>query len=170
MRARSSEPRTVTFWHVFKSCLHCASPFLRAGGGSRLCLRCASLCSSASMRSVRAVRKAIAAGELSHFSALYCVDCGAFADRYEHRDYAEPLKVDPVCRSCNARRGHALPFSKLCPGLTENSIGRIVRNEWQLWPTGRVPRSDSTLEGKRRCPWPLTRHHIGARARDAVGA
>lgn len=34
-----------------------------------------------------------------------CVDCGAIATVYEHRDYGRPLDVEPVCRACNGRRG-----------------------------------------------------------------
>lgn len=36
-----------------------------------------------------------------------CVDCGGVACEYDHRDYSRPLDVQPVCRSCNARRGTA---------------------------------------------------------------
>lgn len=36
-----------------------------------------------------------------------CVDCGAPADRYDHRDYSKPLDVEPVYCSCNGRRGPA---------------------------------------------------------------
>lgn len=37
-----------------------------------------------------------------------CTDCGKPADRYDHRNYAEPLNVDPVCAGCNALRGPAV--------------------------------------------------------------
>lgn len=36
-----------------------------------------------------------------------CVDCGAPAECHDHRDYSKPLHVEPVCRSCNVRRGPA---------------------------------------------------------------
>lgn len=39
---------------------------------------------------------------------VLCVDCGAPAAVYDHREYARPLDVVPVCRGCNARRGPAL--------------------------------------------------------------
>lgn len=42
-----------------------------------------------------------------------CVDCGLKAQHYDHRDYLEPLVVEPVCGSCNHRRGFASDtFSK----------------------------------------------------------
>lgn len=34
-----------------------------------------------------------------------CVDCGGVADRYDHRNYARPLDVEPVCAACNQLRG-----------------------------------------------------------------
>lgn len=37
-----------------------------------------------------------------------CVDCGAVAEVYDHRDYSKPLDVQPVCRSCNLKRGPGL--------------------------------------------------------------
>lgn len=36
-----------------------------------------------------------------------CVDCGKRAHDYDHRDYSKPLEVEPVCRSCNLKRGPA---------------------------------------------------------------
>jgi hypothetical protein len=36
-----------------------------------------------------------------------CVDCGAPATDYDHRNYDKPLDVDPVCHKCNCRRGPA---------------------------------------------------------------
>lgn len=39
-----------------------------------------------------------------------CVDCGAKATDFDHRDYTKPLDVEPVCRACNIRRGPALKF------------------------------------------------------------
>lgn len=37
-----------------------------------------------------------------------CVDCGNRAVHYDHRDYAKPLEVEPVCQSCNMKRGRGL--------------------------------------------------------------
>lgn len=39
--------------------------------------------------------------------SIACVDCGKPAAEYEHRDYSRPLDVEPVCNSCNAKRGTA---------------------------------------------------------------
>lgn len=56
---------------------------------------------------MREVYRARAAGELPPASSLACVDCGAQAAGYDHRDYNAPLAVEPVCRKCNSRRGAA---------------------------------------------------------------
>jgi hypothetical protein len=40
--------------------------------------------------------------------SIACVDCGAAAVEYDHRDYGRPLDVDPVCRVCNKKRGTAI--------------------------------------------------------------
>src|SRR5688572_26318932 len=46
-------------------------------------------------------------------STIVCVDCGTrLANCYDHRDYSQPLKVDPVCTRCNMHRGPGI-FSKL---------------------------------------------------------
>jgi hypothetical protein len=64
-----------------------------------------------------AVSRAKRKGLLPEPSTLSCVDCGRRAEQYDHRDYNEPLKVDPVCRSCNVMRGHAIPFNPYLVGL-----------------------------------------------------
>lgn len=56
------------------------------------------------------VAMAIRLGFLRTISECVCVDCGARATDYDHRDYSKPLDVDPVCRPCNFRRGPAKPF------------------------------------------------------------
>lgn len=55
------------------------------------------------------VSKAKALGILPSLASgdYECVDCGGVATEYEHRDYAKPLEVEPVCRGCNLRRGGA---------------------------------------------------------------
>lgn len=56
------------------------------------------------------VNKAVKKGILPHVSTLICVDCGKPAQCYEHRDYNKPLEVVPTCKSCNTRRGSAIPL------------------------------------------------------------
>jgi len=40
-------------------------------------------------------------------ASIACVDCGAKATQYDHRDYRRPLDVVPVCHRCNLKRGPA---------------------------------------------------------------
>src|SRR3977135_3701874 len=60
-------------------------------------------------RAYKAVQKAIQAGDLLELPnpQVGCVDCGAPATVYDHRDYERPLEVQAVCQSCNLRRGSA---------------------------------------------------------------
>lgn len=69
-------------------------------------------------------RSAVRSGALAHPTTCKCVDCGADATQYDHRDYNYPLVVEPVCRSCNSKRGPAIPVS-----------GRLAR----VIEKGRVP-------------------------------
>lgn len=39
--------------------------------------------------------------------SIACSDCDKPAKQYDHRDYSRALDVEPVCRSCNVRRGTA---------------------------------------------------------------
>lgn len=55
------------------------------------------------------VQRAIREGRLTRASEHQCVDCGKQACDYDHRDYNQPLAVQPVCRSCNLKRGPAIP-------------------------------------------------------------
>ena len=57
------------------------------------------------------VGKAIKAGLLVNLRnvRVKCVDCRwRRASMYDHREYRRPLDVQPVCRRCNIKRGHAI--------------------------------------------------------------
>ena len=58
-------------------------------------------------RAHASVAKAVKLGHLPKIRTLQCVDCSAVAQCFDHRDYAEPLHVEPVCDSCNRVRGVA---------------------------------------------------------------
>lgn len=54
------------------------------------------------------VQKAKACGLLPQLDgSIACTDCDGAAYAYDHRDYSRPLDVEPVCQSCNLRRGTA---------------------------------------------------------------
>lgn len=61
----------------------------------------------AQIKAISEVSKAVKRGELVPATHFVCTDCGAPATEYEHRNYRRPLDVDPVCRSCNIKRGPA---------------------------------------------------------------
>ncbi len=60
-----------------------------------------------------AVSRAIASGQLKRAAEFSCVDCGKPARHYDHREYAKPLQVEPVCQKCNVRRGPAIDAASL---------------------------------------------------------
>ena len=59
-----------------------------------------------------AVKDAVKAGLLADLKCalIPCVDCGKIAVCYDHRDYSKPLEVEPVCKSCDAKRGPGEPY------------------------------------------------------------
>jgi hypothetical protein len=103
-----------------RPCHECGrTPFLRIGirwtsaeAKSRLCGRCHRQAIDArrpyQLKAIQAVNAAKQARAIPPACELTCVDCGSPAFDYDHRDYAHPLRVDPVCRGCNIRRGYAL--------------------------------------------------------------
>jgi len=62
------------------------------------------------LRAAAIVAHAKKTGVLIPLSSLKCVDCGNDAQAYDHRDYRKPLDVEPVCMSCNSKRGPAKPY------------------------------------------------------------
>ena len=52
-----------------------------------------------------AIALAVRLRKIKPASAFRCVDCNEPATEYDHRDYANPNAVDPVCKRCNGRRG-----------------------------------------------------------------
>lgn len=51
------------------------------------------------------VSVAVRMGRLPDVKQLRCSDCGERAACWEHRDYRYALWVEPVCVSCNSKRG-----------------------------------------------------------------
>lgn len=78
---------------------------------------------------LRAVAKAIQDGRLPKLDgSIPCADCGEPASVYDHREYAKPLEVTPVCQPCNVRRG---PAKETAPLLVANWLydGRFDATE-----------------------------------------
>lgn len=71
--------------------------------------KCSFAVSEISKRATVKVKKAIKSGLIQPISPeTLCVDCGKPARDYDHRHYRKPLDVEPVCRTCNQKRGPAL--------------------------------------------------------------
>lgn len=75
------------------------------------------------LRAGSEVAMAIREGRLTHPRTLKCSDCCGTASEYDHRDYNFPLRVDPVCRGCNARRGPAIPRKGFFAEVFETEYG-----------------------------------------------
>jgi hypothetical protein len=100
----------------------------------------------AAMRAAQIVCRAIKAGKLVHPTKLMCVDCKVKPARvYEHRDYAEPLTVEPVCNGCNLLRGPAA-LSKAVPSNGNKRRTRLPMN----WGHMRNLNRDTDLRAKDR--------------------
>ena len=97
-----------------KKCPHCGKEFNNRHVMAVYCLKCMDwgkrhpLATKASSKVARAIK----AGVLRPVTEFSCVDCGENAEHYDHRDYTKPLDVDPVCCSCNCRRGPAYPYNR----------------------------------------------------------
>jgi len=68
------------------------------------------------------VHRAIVNGELAAVHTCLCADCGKVAQHYDHRDYNRPLDVEPVCHSCNLKRGPAIPRKGYFAGLFSGKL------------------------------------------------
>ena len=99
-------------------CKICNDEILDRHGLAKICFPCdRGDYGAGRSRAHAAIQKAIKTGQLLHPKNFFCIDCGAPAKCYDHRDYNKPLEVDPVCRKCNFHRGLAIPLdmSKALP-------------------------------------------------------
>jgi len=92
-------------WSPQRECFHCGGS--TEGAGRYYCSVCKSEQVLRSNEAVKVVGSMVANGILPSPQELDCADCGKTAEHYDHRDYAEPEKVEPVCRACNCSRGPA---------------------------------------------------------------
>lgn len=88
-----------------RDCLECGGEFEAVGSGI-VCIDCIPHRIKVQLRVQGQVARAVREGKLLSLRAesVPCVDCGNRAACYDHRDYAKPVDVEPVCRSCNLRR------------------------------------------------------------------
>lgn len=98
-----------------RRCRDCSAQWW-GGIGAVICVTC-SLARHHFLSAVRQnasslVQAAVRRGELPKLDgSVPCDDCGYPARVYDHRSYAKPLEVAPVCWSCNQRRGPAVEMA-----------------------------------------------------------
>jgi hypothetical protein len=108
---------------IKKPCEQCGFTMQFCSASRRFCLSCSKIRaqqankrnSSSYQRLAREyVSAAIKKGDLISLKTqvVQCSDCDARAEQYDHRDYARPLEVSAVCRSCNMRRGPGINDGK----------------------------------------------------------
>jgi hypothetical protein len=103
-----SPVRTASYKSPVFTCVHCRGVFRKRGPNRMACVDCQDEVerqkSSAHQRLYYRIKK----GLIALPSDFACVDCGEPASRYDHRRYDEPYNVEPVCCSCNGKRGPAI--------------------------------------------------------------
>lgn len=87
-------------------CIDCGNPTNRTKAAKR-CHSCAGLVAKFQNTAMYRVQLLINQGVIAKPGAHACVDCGAQATCYDHRDYSKPWAVEPVCDRCNTLRGPA---------------------------------------------------------------
>lgn len=90
------------------TCIRCGDLATRCTTAPPFCFDCGHEHASEGRKALSRVGYAVAQGLLPRAKTCICVDCGSRATEYEHRDYTKPLDIEPVCRSCNHKRGIAL--------------------------------------------------------------
>ena len=117
------------------ACALCGQEFHSIGSrrhGSPYCsLTCVSLLTEARTKALAKVAAAVKSGLIVTARWNQCVDCGNQADHYDHRNYMRPLSVQPVCRSCNKKRGPALDIRELVSdylGIDASEIRNVIKN------------------------------------------
>ena len=89
------------------TCIVCDSIFESASRYRRYCVDCLPAVQNVQREAKQAM------SIQADIRALRCVDCQRPASEYDHRYYARPNDVVPVCKSCNKARGPALDVREL---------------------------------------------------------
>jgi hypothetical protein len=97
---------------MIKLCRVCNGEIIDRHHAAKLCFPCADHKKNGGHEAHRKVKYAITQGNLAPVQKMKCLDCGCQAEIYDHKDYNKPLEVEPVCRSCNRKRGSAIPLNK----------------------------------------------------------
>lgn len=92
-----------------RKCAWCGTECI-CGFTGKLCLKCSKAKAREASRAHAAVSAMVIAGLVKKLpcDGINCVDCGKQATHWEHRDYRKPQEIEPICKSCNTKRGHAM--------------------------------------------------------------
>ena len=112
-------------------CAGCARPFLARKAASRTwwCGECIKIVKRQQTLAIRAVGVAVRIGMLPLLDgSIPCTDCAKPALEYDHRDYSQPLQVEPCCKSCNRKRGPAKFTAESIDGIARlEALGRRLQ-------------------------------------------
>lgn len=110
-------PKCETFYYI-KRCIYCGLESA-LGYTAKMCKTCRPFVGKAAGAAIAKTNAAIKRGQLPNPNTLKCQDCNGPAHLYDHRDYDQPLLVEPVCRSCNCYRG---------PSKIPNRLAEAIAN------------------------------------------
>lgn len=96
------------------NCIACGEVLVAAKGSKSLCKAHARRLDEIGRYAAALMRGVVLAGVVPNPKTSACVDCGAQAVDLDHRDYMRPFHVEPVCRPCNMKRGHAAWHAGYC--------------------------------------------------------
>lgn len=100
-------------------CIACGNVHRRDSAFAILCWACVKAQSILRSHANRQLISARLRGDIAPPTQYACVDCSRPAKLYDHRSYVRPLDVQPVCHSCNVRRGPTDDFSKFAERAIE---------------------------------------------------
>jgi hypothetical protein len=108
---------------------------------AKRCIRCSDAIEKIRENAGRQVREAVRLGELLRQRDCICVDCGKQAQAYDHRDYFQPMVVEPVCNGCNFRRPSPTMLWSIehielyCPKWCLDNLELLERGAWMqgIW-------------------------------------
>jgi hypothetical protein len=94
-------------WRAQGTCCRCFGESNRPLTYWGLCTPCYRHENTVQFKARKIFCEALRRGKFPSAKTKRCVDCGCKARDWDHRDYLKPLEVEPVCRSCNQKRGPA---------------------------------------------------------------
>jgi hypothetical protein len=107
-------------------CRACGNLHEDRRSNSRFCHKCSIRHYNDMYAANSAIKPHIKKGLIKCASDCLCIDCGKPAKDNDHRDYLQPLVVEPVCRSCNVKRGPAFNSVYRPPGESDSDKEALI--------------------------------------------